>query len=207
MQRVPRRRHDPEAPSLTRRSFIATAAAAGLGLATYSATFARHEFEITHRTIPIRNLPDAFQGFRIVQMSDIHLEEYTETYFLERMVAQINALQPDLVLITGDFVSRGPWPLSVAWKAAGTAAEILSTLKAPQRFGILGNHDVGVGAEHVIRPLEAHGTPILVDSYTPIQRGGDVFWLCERRRRRHPQARPQLRHPCRAPRACPLHVP
>lgn len=164
---------------VTRRSFLSyVATAAGLGLATYSGTHARHEFEITPITIPIRNLPDAFQGFRIVQMSDLHLEEYTETWFLERMVAQINALAPDLVLITGDFVSRGPLALPVSWRAAGAAAEILSTLKAPQRFGVLGNHDVNVGAEHVIRPLEAHGTPILVDSYTPIERGSDVLWLC-----------------------------
>ena len=164
---------------VTRRGFLSyAAAAAGLGLATYSGTHARHEFEITPTTLPIRNLPDAFQGFRIVQMSDIHLEEYTETWFLERMVAQVNALAPDLVLITGDFVTVGPLSLPVSWRAAGVAAEILSTLKAPQRFGILGNHDVNVGAEHVIRPLEAHGTPILVDSYTPIERGGDVLWLC-----------------------------
>jgi hypothetical protein len=168
-----------ESHHVTRRSFLGyAAAAAGLGLATYSGTHARHEFEITHSTLPIRNLPDAFQGFRIVQMSDIHLEEYTEPSFLERMVAQVNALAPDLVLITGDFVSRGPLSLQVSWRAAGVAAEVLSTLKAPQRFGVLGNHDVNVGAEHVIRPLEAHGTPILVDSYTPIERGGDVFWLC-----------------------------
>jgi predicted MPP superfamily phosphohydrolase len=163
---------------MTRRTFLASAALAGLGLATYAGTYARHEFEITRLNLPIRNLPDAFQGFRIVQMSDIHLEEYTETSFLERMVAQVNELDPDLVLITGDFVSRGPGPLSVAWKAAGVGAEILSTLKAPQRFGILGNHDVNVGAEHVVGPLEAHGTPILVDSYTPLERGKDVIWLC-----------------------------
>jgi predicted MPP superfamily phosphohydrolase len=163
---------------MTRRTFLASAALAGLGLATYAGTYARHEFEITRLNLPIRNLPDAFQGFRIVQMSDIHLEEYTETSFLERMVAQVNDLDPDLVLITGDFVSRGPAPLSVAWRAAGVGAEILSTLKAPQRFGILGNHDVNVGAEHVVGPLEAHGTPILVDSYTPLERGKDVIWLC-----------------------------
>ena len=163
---------------MTRRTFLASAAVASLGLATYAGTYARHEFEITRLNLPIRNLPDAFGGFRIVQMSDIHLEEFTETSFLERMVAQVNELDPDLVLITGDFVSRGPGPLSVAWKAAGVGAEILSTLKAPQRFGILGNHDVNVGAEHVVAPLEAHGTPILVDSYTPIERGKDVIWLC-----------------------------
>ena len=171
-------RHRESSPSITRRSFIAAAGAAGLGLATYAGTHARHEYQVLDRTFPIRNLPSAFQNFRIVQMSDIHLEEYTEPYFLERMVAQTNALGPDLVLITGDYISRGPRPFPVAWRAAGLGAEILSTLKAPQRFGILGNHDVGVGADHVIAPLEAHGTPILVDSYTPLERGQDVLWLC-----------------------------
>jgi predicted MPP superfamily phosphohydrolase len=164
---------------LTRRNFLgASLAAAGLGVATYAGTHARHEYEITRLTIPIRNLPDSFEGFRIVQISDIHLEEYTEPYFLERMVAETNAMAPDLVLITGDFISRGPLAMKKAWQAAGVAAEILSTLKAPQRFGILGNHDVAVGADHVIRPAEAHGTPILVDSYTPLERGSDVLWLC-----------------------------
>ncbi len=111
-------------------------------------------------------------------MSDIHLEEFTEPSFLERMVAEVNRLNPDLVLITGDFVSHGPMSLRTSWRAAGVAAEILSTLKAPQRFGILGNHDVNVGADHVIRPMKAHHTPILVDSYFPLERGSDVLWVC-----------------------------
>jgi predicted MPP superfamily phosphohydrolase len=170
---------DTEQHLITRRRFLgATIATAGLGLAVYSGTYGRHQFEITHRTVPIRNLPDAFQDFRIVQMSDIHLDEFTETSFLERMVAEVNTLNPDLVLITGDFVSRGPLAFPYAWRCAGVAAEILSTLKAPQRFGILGNHDVDVGPEHIIPSLEAHKTPILVDSYTPIERGRDILWLC-----------------------------
>jgi predicted MPP superfamily phosphohydrolase len=176
MPRRYRRSRKPES-SITRRAFLGGVSAAGLGLAIYSGTHARHEFETTHLTVPIRDLPDGFQNFRIVQISDIHLEEYTEAFFLERIVAQVNALNPDLVLITGDFVSRGPAPINVAYRAAGLCAEILSTLKA-QRFGILGNHDVVVGASHVIPPLEAHGTPVLVDSYYPLQRGRDVLWLC-----------------------------
>ena len=148
----------PGSHHLTRRGFLgATLAAAGLGVAVYSGTHARHEFEITRLTIPIRDLPDGFENFRIVQISDIHLEEFTEPYFLEQMVALTNAMAPDLVLVTGDFVSRGPLSLSASWRAAGLAAEILSTLKAPQRFGILGNHDVNVGADHVIPPLEEIG--------------------------------------------------
>jgi predicted MPP superfamily phosphohydrolase len=153
------------------------AAAAGIGIATYSGTHARHELEISHHTFPIKNLPDAFQGFRIAQLSDIHLEEYTEPYFLERAVQRINALRPELVLLTGDFISRGPRPDAFAIKTAGLCAEILSGLKAPQRYGILGNHDAAVGSTPIIAALEAHGTPILVDSYIPIERGSDHFWL------------------------------
>jgi len=134
--------------------------------------------EVTERTLKIHELPDAFVGFRFVQISDLHLVEYTEAWFLQRAVDTINQLNPELVLITGDFVSRGPATERVAWRAAGTAAEILSTLKAPQRYACLGNHDVGVGAGHVINPLADRGIPMLIDSYIPIERGSDYFWLC-----------------------------
>ena len=166
-----------ESKLITRRNFIIGSSAAGLGLATYAGTHGRHQIELTKRTIPIRNLPDAFQGFRIAQISDIHLEEYTEAFYLEEFVRRINALKPDLVLLTGDFISAGPRPFSVAYKAAGVCAEILEGLTCPQRYAILGNHDVTVGPEHVIQPLQAHGTPVLVDSYVPIERGKDHIWL------------------------------
>ena len=163
--------------AITRRAFLGATAAAATGLAIYSGSHARHEFTISRVTLPIRNLPDAFVGFRIVQLSDIHLEEFTEAWFFERMIAETNALNPDLVLITGDFVSRGPRELAVAYQAAGIGAEIIEKLRAPQRFAVLGNHDVAVGGQVVIRNLEAHGTPVLIDSYFPLQRGRDVLWL------------------------------
>ena len=152
-------------------------AAAGLGMAAYSGLYARHEVQVLSRTFAINKLPDAFQGFRMAQLSDIHLEEYTEPSFLEQAVARINALNPELVLLTGDFCSRGPRNISFSLKAAGICAEILSTLKAPQRYAILGNHDIFVGSQQIINMLEAHGTPVLVDSYIPIERGHDHFWL------------------------------
>lgn len=162
---------------MTRRAFLGTGAAAFAGVGLYSGTHARHEFNVTHRTFAIRNLPDAFVGYRFVQMSDIHLEEYTEPWFLQRMIDHVNALNPDLVLFTGDLISRGPGSDRIAWRAAGVAAELFEELKAPQRFAVLGNHDVAVGAQHVIQPLEAHGTPVLVDSYFPLERGTDVLWI------------------------------
>ena len=170
--------HQLSARTITRRSFLIGASAAGLSLAAYGGTHSRHEIEVTERTLRIRELPDAFVGFRFVQLSDIHLEEYTEAWFLKHAVDTINQLDPELVLITGDFVSRGPASDKYAWRAAGLAAEVLEGLKAPQRYACLGNHDVAVGADHVINPLAAHGTPMLIDSYIPIERGSDYFWLC-----------------------------
>ena len=177
MDLYPAEARRPESKLITRRKFIIGSSAAGLGLATYAGTHGRHQIELTKRTIPIRNLPDAFQGFRIAQISDIHLEEYTEPFYLEEFVRRINALKPDLVLLTGDFISAGPRAFSFAHKAAGVCAEILEGLTCPQRYAILGNHDVTVGPEHVIQPLQAHGTPVLVDSYVPIERGKDHIWL------------------------------
>lgn len=162
----------------TRRLFLFGAGAAALGLGAYAGTHARHELEIVRRVFPIRNLPASFVDMRLVQISDIHLEEYTEPWFLRQVIAQVNHLNPDMVLLTGDFVSRGPAPHSVALRAAGLAAEIISELKAPQRVAILGNHDVGVSAEWVVRELEAHGTPVLVDSYLPLERNRERLYIC-----------------------------
>ena len=171
----PQARHSGK---MTRREFIAGAAVAGIGLAAYAGTHGRHQVEVLHRTFEIPNLPDAFENFRFVQISDIHLKEYTEAWFLEEIVRRVNQLNPELVVVTGDFISYGPLPLSYSWRAAGLCAEILSGLKASQRFGILGNHDVSVGSDHVISPLEAHGLPVLVDRYVPLERGSDRIWLC-----------------------------
>ncbi|WP_263372188.1 metallophosphoesterase [Granulicella cerasi] len=164
------------APSYTRRAFLTTAGLAAAGLATYSNTLARHELVHSKITLPIRNLPDAFVGFRMVQISDLHLHGFTESWFLEQVIGQVNAMDPEVVLITGDFVSRGGSQRKIT-QAAGECAEILSQLKAPQRFGILGNHDVAVGANRVIEPLEAHRTPVLVDSFFALERGSDLLWL------------------------------
>jgi len=55
-------------------------------------------------------LPDAFAGMKIVQISDIHFQEYTEAAFLDAIVRKANAMAPDLVVLTGDFVSSKPLP-------------------------------------------------------------------------------------------------
>ena len=162
---------------ITRRGFLAAAAASLPLLGLYSNEVARHLIDITNRTFFIRRLPPAFEGFRFVQISDIHLEEFAEDYFLRRVVDHINRLAPDLVLITGDYVSRGPLPTRFALAAASRCGELLDNLTCPLRFGVLGNHDGAVGARDVRARLEGNGTPLLVNEHVAIERGGDRIWL------------------------------
>ncbi len=168
----------PERHLLTRRAFLQSAALAAGGIGLYAGTHCRHELEVVRRTILIRDLPDAFRGFRIAQISDMHLVEWTEPWFLRRVVSETNHMTPDLVVLTGDFISRGPRSEDVARRAMPVCADVLSNLRCPQRFAILGNHDVTVDASMVVRELAHKGIPTLVNSFTAIERGSDRIWLC-----------------------------
>ena len=171
----------PQLPSRTPGTFTRRAFLAGLGasagLALYSNDLARHELDITQRTFYLPRLPPAFDGFRIVQFSDIHLEEFTEDFFLRHVVAQVNALDADLVLVTGDFVSRGPFDYHLSYAAAARCGQLLAALTCPQRYGILGNHDAMVGPTLVTSHMEDNGLPILGNKRVRIERGGEYFWL------------------------------
>jgi len=172
-------RFTPLQPSrFTRRSFLIGSGVTAAGLALYAGEFARHEIDIVERPIPITNLPSSFHGYRIVQLSDIHLDEYTEPFFLERIVLRVNALNPDLVLLTGDFITHGSLTFIAGGHALRRCAEILTTLTAPLRYAILGNHDVAFNAPLVIEALTTQGTPVLINQHLPVERNGDRLWLC-----------------------------
>jgi predicted MPP superfamily phosphohydrolase len=162
---------------LTRRRFLLGSAAAAAGVALYSGEIARHEISVVTRPIAIDNLPGAFQGFRIVQLSDIHYDEYTEPSFVARAIGRINALAPDLVLLTGDYISFGPLPRAFTMGAMERCAEALRQIACPQRFAVMGNHDSVLGAP-TIRPILAEvDIPLLVNEYAPIERAGQRLWL------------------------------
>jgi len=172
----------PSSPSrkpalFTRRHFIAGFFVSTASLTLYANEIGRHELEIIERTFYIRNLPPAFDGFRIVQFSDIHLEDYTEDFFLQQVIDRVNALTPDLLLVTGDFVSRGPLAVEYSYAAASRCAELLRGLACPQRYGILGNHDANVGARIVRDHMENNGLPLLVNEHVRIERQGQHIIL------------------------------
>ncbi len=76
---------------MTRRRFLLSSACAGGGLAIYGGEIERHWIEITHRDVFIPGLPQAFDGFRVAQLSDIHMDEFTEPFFLRDAVTTSTA--------------------------------------------------------------------------------------------------------------------
>ncbi len=163
--------------TLTRRFFFKTGLFGTAGLLLYSGEYARHQLKITRHDVSIADLPAAFDGMTIAQLSDIHLDEFTEPFFLRHAVEQINNLNPDAVFLTGDYVTHGiasrKFAVGAAWQCAG----ILRGIQCRQIYASLGNHDVIVGAGEVERALTDNGMKVLRNSYVPIERGNARIWL------------------------------
>ncbi len=162
---------------MSRRRLLKGGLLGAAGLALYSGEVARHWIEVSRIDIHLRSLPAAFDGLRIAQLSDIHLDEYTEPFFLRRAIEEINRLQPDLVLLTGDFVSDGPLGREFAFGAAWQCANILREVTCRELYGILGNHDVRVGRRWISKALTTNGITMLTNANRPIERGGSRMWL------------------------------
>jgi predicted MPP superfamily phosphohydrolase len=166
----------PQKP-ISRRRFLKTAMMGAAGLAVYSTAIERHWLETTHLEVALADLPQVFGGMRIAQLSDIHLDEYTEPFFLRHIIDRINLLQADMVLLTGDYVSFGLSSVKFAVGAAWQCANILNGLECKSVYAVLGNHDVAVGPREVTEALKDNGIQVLTNTCLPIERAGSRFWL------------------------------
>lgn len=116
-------------------SLTAFGSVSGGGAFGYGNLVERHWIQTVRRDITLPNVPAAMDGFRIAQLSDLHLEPLTKAEQIAEAVAVTNELKPDLIVITGDFVTNSVKP-------AGPLAEILARLDAPHGVvGCIGNHD------------------------------------------------------------------
>ncbi len=162
---------------ITRRRFLIASACAGAGLALYGSEVERHWIEDTRRDVFLPGLHQAFDGFRIAQLSDIHMDEYTEPFFVRDAVRHINSLKPDAIFLTGDFVTRGLLPRKIAVETAWQCANLLNQLECRVRYAILGNHDVLTSREAVTEALSSNAITVLDNAHVPIERAGARFWL------------------------------
>ena len=82
-----------------------TSAAAIAGLTAYAGLIEPEEIRIERIPIHLPNLPDPFDGLKIVQLSDLHYGPFTGDREIGRAVARANAENPDIAVLTGDFIS------------------------------------------------------------------------------------------------------
>jgi hypothetical protein len=166
----------PNPVSLARRRFLERTAlamtTAPFVAGTYGTFYERLNLEISHRRIKIPRLPSVFEGFRIAQLSDIHIGPFMPADEIRRYVGIANGLKPELVALTGDFVTWDP-------STQSAVVEALAGVKAPFGvYGCLGNHEMWAKVEDSITRLFARrDIHILRGERAWIRSGGEVINL------------------------------
>lgn len=147
------------------------------GVENYSSTAAPlvwpsgERFSIYDERIWLDALPSAFRGLRIVQISDIHHGLFLPKEWLSEAVRVANRLNPDIIALTGDFVTYSR-------RMIGPAAELLGRLRA--RYGVyavLGNHDFRVDADAVAQALRRQRIDVLRNRHVTLRFGGESMYL------------------------------
>ncbi len=128
-------------------------------------------FSVTQERIWLDALPGVFSGLRVVQISDIHHGLYLPPAMLEQAVRQANRLNPDIVALTGDFVTYSRANI-------GPAAEILKNLRARYGvFAVLGNHDFRVDPDAITTALRRERIEVLRNRHITLGFGGASLYL------------------------------
>lgn len=126
------------------------------------------DLRVEEHEVVISGLPEAFEGFRLLQLADLHCD--LDPRIMERISGIITATRHDAVVLTGDYHNdvRRPFDDSVSEMLC------LLPLLHPVRFAVLGNHDV----LEKVSPLEEAGLPFLLNEARPIERDGKRLWIC-----------------------------
>lgn len=129
----------------------------------------REDLEISRYEVNSKKLPESFDGFKIVQLSDLHGAEFGEDGM--ELVEKVKELEPDIIALTGDFVTD-EGDLAAVKKLAGRLTEL-----CPVYF-VSGNHEFGSGLAVKVRNiLERAGVKYLSNEYLTINRGEDEILL------------------------------
>ena len=128
--------------------------------------------ELEEVTIRLKRLPKSLDGFRIVHLSDIHHSPLTNLEHIKRAIEISNELEPDMFILTGDYVSHEPEYIE-------PVAEVLGELKSQYgTFACLGNHDHWTDAELVTSAFTQAGIKVLINEGFQFSARGEKFWLC-----------------------------
>ncbi len=155
---------------LTRRRLLQSLSAVALTPLAARAErrlIATEYYELDDREVHLTGLDPAHDGLRVVQLSDLHIGRNVPDGRIISAVREVNALAPDLVVLTGDFVTTKRDPLS-------RVPQLLETLAAP-RVAVLGNHDHWSGPQELRLGLERIGVRVLRNENTAVRLRGVDF--------------------------------
>jgi predicted MPP superfamily phosphohydrolase len=171
-------------PGLTRREFLRHAAklTAGTALATvgYGGIFERTHVVVQRVEVVLDRLPEVFNGLTIAQLSDLHYHPYFSADVIRHAVNLVMNANPDLVALTGDFVTLSEFKNVDfgAAKAAVPCAELLAPLQPRLGvFAVLGNHDTYTDPEFVVEAFSSRKIRVLQNEALPLERDGQRIWV------------------------------
>ena len=146
-------------------------------LAIWSVFIEPNRLVIHQQTIEIGNWPKELNGLRVALIADLHTgAPFIDDKKLRQIVARTNELNPDLIVLLGDYMSPNSWH-SHRVEPEATAA-VMKDLKAPLGvYAVLGNHDWWYNGEKVRRAFEQNGIPVLDDEVREIKWRDKSFWL------------------------------
>ena len=138
----------------------------GIGVKNYYSNAVVKKFNVS-----LKGLPEALKGFKIVQISDLHLGQMMTKKILEQIVDQVNSLKPDLIAITGDLADGSTAKLL-------NEANPLKNLKAEKGiYFVTGNHEYYSGVENWTLAIDKMGIKVLNNENIKIRREDDYFYL------------------------------
>jgi uncharacterized protein len=120
--------------------------------------------EVRAVSMPLPRLAPEFSGYRMVQLSDIHADRWMTADRLTKIVHRVNQLKPDLVVLTGDFVTRSAEEFSPNLAAFSQLHSVDKTL------AVMGNHDAWTNPVMIQTALEAAGVQVLTNQVVTLQR-------------------------------------
>ena len=160
---------------LSRRQFLTGLAGAPLLAISTTAAYARfiepYNYRVLEQDVFIRDLPQAFENFRITQLTDVHHSRIVGIDEIDRVVNLAQSTKPDLIALTGDYTTTYR-------RFIEPCAKTLGTLQAPEGvWAVLGNHDHYTDCELTTRSLERNHIPVLNNANTTLRRGSDTLQL------------------------------
>ena len=152
-------------PKISRRRFLVSSLAVTGALTICDLEYETRAVTITRHRL---HMPGLKQPCRLVQLSDLHRSWCVSQSFLEQVARQTNALRPDVIALTGDFVTRHSDYIA-------SCSEALKLLQAPLGlYGVLGNHDAterGAGRPHITEVLKTIGVQVLTNRSARLENG------------------------------------